>query len=265
MLVFFSDINLLSSPKLRLLMQSLIILLFVFFLDIGIKETKIVLLDNMLENTYFRYFFTTFCLLILINGSNFIDGLNGLLISYFGIIFAIIFYLNFYIVLSLEKELIILFVLVLIYLFLLNINNKLFMGDSGSYSLSLLCGYFLIKIYEHNQEISPFFIVLLLWYPCFENLFSIIRKFSLKKSPVTADSNHLHQLVFVYFKKKDFVKYFSINNISSFVIILYNIMIFLISLYDPANTQLQIILILLNIFIYLLVYFKLFSLKYNLK
>ena len=76
------------------------------------------------------------------------------------------------------------------------------MGDSGSYALGLMCGYFLIKIYELNQEISPYFIILLLWYPCFENLFSIIRKFSFRKSPINADNNHLHQLVYFYLKKK---------------------------------------------------------------
>ncbi len=261
---FFSDINLLSSPKLRLLIQTSIIILFVFLLDIEIYETKFVLLDSLLENIYFRYFFATFCLLILINGSNFIDGLNGLLLSYFGLITFIIFYLNFYITLGIEKELIMLFIIVLIYLFFLNINNKLFMGDSGSYALSLLCGYFLIKIYEINQEISPYFIILLLWYPCFENLFSIIRKFSLKKSPIIADNNHLHQLIFIYFKKKNFFKNININNVSSFVIIFYNLIIFLISLSDPGNSQLQIALVVLNIIIYLFVYFKLFSFKYSL-
>ena len=62
----------------------------------------------------------------------------------------------------------------------MNINGKLFMGDSRSYVLGLICGYFLIEIYAFGPNISPFFIVLLLWYPCFENLFSILRKFSLK-------------------------------------------------------------------------------------
>ena len=35
----------------------------------------------MIENMM-RFIFTTFCLMILINGSNFIDGLNGLLLGY---------------------------------------------------------------------------------------------------------------------------------------------------------------------------------------
>jgi len=262
---FASDTNFLSSPKLRLLIQSLIIVFFVFFLDIKIYETKFILLDRLLENIYFRYFFSAFCLLILINGSNFIDGLNGLLIGYFTMIIFIVFYLNFNSYLGIEKNIIFLFLLTLVYLFILNINNKLFMGDSGSYVLGMICGYLLIKIYEFNQEISPYFIILLLWYPCFENLFSIIRKFSFRKSPINADNNHLHQLVFFYLKKKKFLKKFNVNNASSFLIILYNLLIFTVSLNSMSNSQFQITLVLFNIIVYLTIYFKLFTFKYKIK
>mgnify|MGYP001275143350 CR=1 FL=1 len=262
---FSSDTSFLSSPKLRLLIQSIIIISFVFLLDIRINQTKFIILDILLENIYFKYAFSAFCLLILINGSNFIDGLNGLLLGYFTLIMLIIFYLNFYTYLALDKNSIILFMLTLGFLLILNFNNKLFMGDSGSYTLGLLSGYFLIKFYEFNQEISPYFIVLLLWYPCFENLFSIIRKFSYKKSPINADNNHLHQLIFFYIKKNNFFKNLSLNNISSFFIILYNLIIFMFSLYNPSNSQFQICLVLLNIIIYLILYFKLFSFKYKFK
>ena len=105
----------------------------------------------------------------------------------------------------------------------------------------------------------------LLWYPCFENLFSIIRKFSLKRSPINADNNHLHQLIFFYLKKKIINKKINVNNISSFVIIFYNLLIFLFGLTNPSNSQLQIALILLNIIIYLLVYFNLFNFRFKLK
>lgn len=262
---FISDVNLLSSPKLRFLAQSAIIIFFVILLDIKINQTKFHLIDIFLKNIYFKYFFSVFCLLVLINGSNFIDGLNGLMLGYFTSIILIIFYLNLNVSLEIENNLIISILIILVYLFILNINNKLFMGDSGSYLLSLLSGYLLIKIYEVSPQISPYFIILLLWYPCFENLFSIIRKFSLKKSPIAADNNHLHQLIFIYLKKKLVSKNFNINNISSFIIIFYNLFIFSISLVDPSNSQLQITLVIINIIIYLFTYFKLFSFRYKIK
>ena len=177
----------------------------------------------------------------------------------------IIFNLNFFLDLELEKNLIINLMIILIYLFLLNINNKLFMGDSGSYVLSLICGYLLIKTYAVNQNISPYFIILLLWYPCFENLFSIIRKFSFKRSPIAADNNHFHQLLFFYANKKFKTKKFNANNLSSYLIILYNVLIFVIACNDPSNTQLQILLTTFNIVVYLWIYFKLFSFKNNIK
>ena len=46
-----------------------------------INSSRIELFDIILNNKFFAIFFSAFCLLILINGSNFIDGLNGLLIS----------------------------------------------------------------------------------------------------------------------------------------------------------------------------------------
>ena len=260
---FMSDLNFLSSPKLRLFIQTTFILIFVFLLDIQINETRVVFIDIWLENLYFKYFFSIFCLLILINGSNFIDGLNGLMLGYFFLIICIIFNLDFYTYIVLEKKLIISLIIILIYLFILNVKNKLFMGDSGSYVMGLICGYLLIKIYEANQEISPFFIILLLWYPCFENLFSIVRKFSLKRSPINADNNHFHQLMYFYIKKKVKLKNINTNNLSSYLIIFYNFCIFLIGSNDPSNTQLQIILITFNILVYVTVYFKLFKFRYK--
>ena len=255
---FASDTNFLSSPKLRLLIQSSIIICFVVLLDLKINETNFLLLDKLLESIYFKYFFSSFCLLILINGSNFIDGLNGLLIGYFSLIISIILYLNPFLYFGIEKNIIAFLLLSLIYLFFLNINNKLFMGDSGSYTLGLISGFFLIKLYEFNDEISPYFIVLLLWYPCFENLFSIIRKFSFRKSPISADNNHLHQLIYYFLKKKKITTKISINNASSFLIILYNLFVFFLSLNYMSNSQFQIIMVLVNIILYLIVYFKLF-------
>ena len=59
-------------------------------------------------------------------------------------------------------------------------------------------GYLLIELHKYHPNISPFYIVLLLWYPSFENLFCIIRKFKLGKSPVSPDSKHFHHLLFYF-------------------------------------------------------------------
>ena len=67
-------------------------------------------------------------------------------------------------------------------LLFLNFLNKLFLGDNGAYMISFFIGFYLITIYNQNyQNITPYFVILLLWYPCFENLFSILRKIYYKK------------------------------------------------------------------------------------
>tara|TARA_B100001093_G_C26711496_1_gene963618 strand:- start:171 stop:1190 length:1020 start_codon:yes stop_codon:yes gene_type:complete len=260
---FISDINFLSSPKIRLLIQSILVFFFVFLLDIKIYSTRFILLDLLLENIYFKYFFSAFCLLILINGSNFIDGLNGLMLGYFSSIIFLLFFLNYYIFLEIDKNLILSLLFILVFLLILNINNELFMGDSGAYVLGSICGYLLIKIHEVNQEISPYFIILLFWYPCFENLFSILRKIYTKKSPTVADNNHFHQLIFFFIKKKNFLKKFNANNISSFAIIIFNLVGFIIGSNDPSNTKLQVSLVFFNITFYLVIYSSLLKFKYR--
>ena len=56
---------------------------FINFDQIFINSIRIENFDNLLSNIYFKYFFTIFCFLVLMNGSNFMDGINTLLVGYF--------------------------------------------------------------------------------------------------------------------------------------------------------------------------------------
>ena len=90
-----SDKNLLTNPKLRFSIQIVIISLLVFFEDLRINQLRILVIDDLLSNYLFNFILTTFCLAILVNGSNFIDGLNGLLSGYFlGVILSILYIVN---------------------------------------------------------------------------------------------------------------------------------------------------------------------------
>jgi len=151
----------------------------------------------------------------------------------------------------------------IIILLIFNFFNIFYLGDSGTYLLSCFVGCVLIAIYNQNQIFSPFFVVLLLWYPCFENLFSIIRKFKIKKSPIDADSKHLHQLIFYFLKKKFKRNNLITNNCSSIIINLYNLIIFFTAKSYIHNTQFLIFLLLLNITVYTFFYVKLFNSKYK--
>jgi len=252
----FSDLNYLNSPKKRLLIQFLIILFFVILQNVYIEDLRNEFINKILLNTYTKYIFITFCLLILVNGSNFIDGCNGLNIGYFLLILISISFLNYHKIEIQSHEIINLTIMIFLLLCILNMMNLLYLGDSGAYIVSFYIGYVLIKLYVNNPNLSPYFIALLLWYPAFENLFSIIRKkFSSNVSPINPDNNHLHQMVFKYLNKK-FNIYNNLSNpISSILINLYNFLIFIIGINIFNNSKLLIFLILLNLLIYLIIYF----------
>ncbi len=260
-----TDLKIIASPKIRFLIQATLLFLVVYLSDLKIYPTRVYIIDFLISNNLLNYIFSTFCLLILINGSNFIDGLNGLLVGYYLLISLIFYQLGFINFLDVENNSLLFFSTILFILFLLNLFKKSFMGDTGAYILGFFYGYLLIKIYVENQTFSPFFVILLLWYPCFENLFSILRKFQLKKSPIKPDSNHLHQLLFFYLKKKYKLKSIFANNCGSLIILFYNFIILTIGIQNISNTQYQIILLIFNTLIYCAIYFKLFNYKYKLK
>ena len=259
----FSDLKLIKSAKKKFSLQIIVILLYVIFNDIQIDDTRVILLDTILQNDYINYLFITFCTLIIINGSNFIDGMNTLCVGYYLLIISIIFYLQLNEIIIINNISIIYILIIMLSVYLLNLANQLYLGDSGSYLLGFSFSIFLISVYNWNQHISPFFIVLLLWYPSYENLFSIVRKNILKRSPMHPDSKHNHQLIFFYIKKKFNLNIFLANTLTGQIINFYNCIIFFVGLNFINNSNIQISLILLNITMYTLVYYKSFKFKYR--
>tara|TARA_B100000900_G_scaffold79224_1_gene63669 strand:- start:1418 stop:2434 length:1017 start_codon:yes stop_codon:yes gene_type:complete len=256
-----SDIGYFSSAKLRLLIQSIIILYFIISTETILTSIRIENFDLLLDNYWFSLFFTLLCFMILTNGTNFIDGLNGLVLSYCLLIILLITYLGLFKYSFMSHKDMITIIIVLSYLALFNYFNKLYIGDSGSYLIGFLLGYILLQIYEKNPYFSPYFIALLLWYPVFEILFSIIRKIKINKSPLKPDNKHLHHLLFLYFEKKFKFKTNTTNNLTSILIITYNLMIFVIASQELYSSTLHILLFTINIFNYLILYSKLNHLK----
>jgi len=254
-----ADLKIIKSAKKRFIFQLIILYLFIDFMDMNIFDTRISYLDKLLISPIFNNLFVLFCVLIVVNGTNFIDGLNTNALGYYIIISLILYKIKFYYILDLSGSQWIGWMLCLIIFYFFNLFKILFIGDSGAYILGLIYSYFLIHFYNVNQNISPFFIILLLWYPCFEILFSIIRKFKLNKSPLKPDNNHLHQLLFLYFKDSLKIKTLLSNSLSANVINLYNLTILYIGSLSVRDTQYQITLIILNIFLYIILYIKLYK------
>jgi len=250
----FSDLRILNSPQKKFFLQSLIFIFFIFFYDLHILNTRIELLDRVLDINFFNFILVFFCLMVLINGTNFIDGLNGLVIGYYLIVSIFLINSGFYEDLLVNVNKIFIYFLTFTMMWIANMMRIGFLGDSGSYLLGAFFGVILIKFHQNFSLISPYYIILLLWYPCFENLFSIMRKFSHNRSPIFPDSNHFHQLVFYYVKENYKIKDTYSNNISSvFILIFVSIFICLGSI-DPYSTILQISLIIIFSVMYFIIY-----------
>ena len=144
-------------------------------------------------------------------------------------------------------------------LLLLNMFNILMLGDSGAYLLGFFVGFIIISSHVSNPDISPYFFISLIWYPCFENLFSILRKLNRQFSPLKPDNKHLHQLIFFFFIKKFDIKLIVSNNLSSAIICFFNFLIICVSSLNPSSTIFQIKLIVASIIFYNVSYMFLFK------
>mgnify|MGYP001211365779 CR=1 FL=1 len=255
--VFFiglmADIRRINSVSQRFFLQLIIVICFVSLINIEINYTKIKFVDELLEINLVNILFVTFCLLVLINGTNFLDGINGLVITYYIIIFFIfLFNLNNFIF---DKIFLSNILYVLCLMLTLNLLGLIYLGDSGSYILSLISGIFLINFASDNNSISPYFVVILLWYPCFELLFSMMRR-SLKESKTyKPDTTHLHQIIYKHLKYNSKIK----NNlflhlITTFIINFYNLVCFIVTLKYIYNSKILILIISVNIIVYVSIY-----------
>ena len=254
---FFSDLNVLKSPNFRFLLQILVVIIFVSFLEINISSIRIEKIDFLLENIFFNIFFTSFCILIIINGTNFIDGVNTSVLGYYLILLIALSNLlqNFGIE-SIGLDNLKLLIFCLICLFILNFFELLYLGDNGAYLVSLLAGILLIEVANENDLISPYYIVNLLWYPAFEILFSMIRKIKSNLSAFIPDNYHLHQLLYLLLKK-NFGNKKIINTLTGSIINLYHLIFVLIVSTDFSNTKYQIFMTFVSISFYSFIYFLL--------
>ena len=183
------------SPTKKLLILSVIIILFLYFNDFYLL--KELYFDDFkkiyLLNTFFSFFITTLCLLLLINAFNMSDGINGLAHS-ISILWLIILTILF------DLSIIYYFIILIIFVsFILNYKGKYFLGNSGSLSLSLFIG--LVAIYSYNTNhiyknfVSVEKIILIFLIPGLDMLRLFILRIASKKSPFVGDLGHFHHFL----------------------------------------------------------------------
>ena len=252
-----SDLDILHSPLFRIIFQTIIIVVYLFLFDNFVSSIRVDFFDNLLNIFFIKLFFTSFCILVLINGTNFIDGVNTLVVGYFILVASNILYLTEVIGLDLDILLVSTCLTCLVVIYIFNFFGKIYLGDGGAYLVSFVAGVTLIKFSNDNYLVSPYYIVALLWYPAYENLFSIIRKKISKKSPSVPDNEHLHQFIYLYLDKLfNIDKNFS-NTLSGVLICLYNLFYFLFIFDEYNQTEILAYSIIFNVLFYNLLYFLL--------
>ncbi len=261
-----SDRNYLSNPSIRLSIQILILLVLIYFEGLTVNYINIEFFDYILNIKIFNIIFTLFCFAVLLNGSNFLDGLNGLLSGYYiFVLFSLIYIGSTSSKVEINQfEMVNIILLLLLIFFVFNILGLVYLGDSGSYILSIIVGFILIKEYQNNIYISPYYVLTVLWYPAFENLFSLIRRLISGTKISSADKLHLHQLIFRYFRSKKILSEKITNTFSSFIILLLNLPLFIMASNNYSHTLTLVFVTMLNIFFYLIFYIyliKYFELK----
>ena len=190
----FSDVNPHFSPKLRILFQSIIIFFLVLLnSEILVLRTNINFLDYLLSYNIIKFLFTIFCIITLLNGLNFMDGVNGLVSGY---LLTVLITLNLILQANNFEYYLNNIIIIFLIFFVFNILGKSFFGDNGIYVLSIIISIIIIKEINNNQNLSPILAVSFLWYPAIENLFTIIRRLNKGKLSYMPDKLHLHSLLY---------------------------------------------------------------------
>ncbi len=179
---FFDDLYELS-PKLRLIVQSLVAILGLYFLG-GFETLTFGLFD--ISNSIITNLFAFLLIIWFINLTNFIDGING----YVGSEFVFLSLAGF--LLFADAHFLVLAVSVLGFLFWNWNKAKIFMGDVGSTLLGYNIAIF--TLYYSNQESTNFWLWIVLfslfW---FDATFTLIRRKLNKEKLSQAHKKHAYQ------------------------------------------------------------------------
>jgi len=185
-------------------------LLVMFNKNFSIHNFYIAFVDKKILLGQFYIFFTILCCLLFINAFNMLDGIN---------LSAGIYSLLLFVFLYLHQNNIIFIVLMssIIFFLIKNYQNKLFLGNNGSYLLGFILSFFFINL-NSTKVISVEEIFLAMIIPGFDMLRLYVQRIYNKKNPFKADLNHLHHLL---------LKKFSYNKAINYLLLILSLPIFL--------------------------------------
>ena len=202
------------SPLIKIILLSIISYLSIILSEnLTVTKFYISTYDTFFNLEYFSIFFTILCILTLINSFNLIDGINGLSIGV-----MIIWFLSYLVLYNYQLEfftndnfriLLLIIIINLFIIFVFNIRNTYFLGDSGTLFLSYLFGMLIIKATNENYAVgvSTFIsaeqLIILFFIPFVDMVRVMLSRIKNKKNPFYGDRNHLHHYILNYTNNKN--------------------------------------------------------------
>ena len=202
------------SPLIKIILLSIISYLSIILSEnLTVTKFYISTYDTFFNLEYFSIFFTILCILTLINSFNLIDGINGLSIGV-----MIIWFLSYLVLYNYQLEfftndnfriLLLIIIINLFIIFIYNIRNTYFLGDSGTLFLSYLFGMLIIKATNENYAVgvSTFIsaeqLIILFFIPFVDMVRVMMSRIKNKKNPFYGDRNHLHHYILNYTNNKN--------------------------------------------------------------
>ncbi|MDL5514658.1 MraY family glycosyltransferase [Arenibacter sp. M-2] len=192
------------APKKKFMIQILAALMVIVVTDVRIASCYGLL--GLEELPYIvSVAFSVFVFLAVINAFNLIDGIDGLA-GTIGVIVTATFG-GFYILNERYLMVIISFALIGALIGFLRFNlssrRKIFMGDSGSMFIGFILAYQAISFLEFNAttvtpytvHVAPIMAMAILSYPILDTLRVFTIRIAQKRSPFSADRNHIHHRI----------------------------------------------------------------------
>jgi len=155
----------------------------------------------------------------IVNAFNLIDGMNGLLLFTFTIVFLCL--RSMAVIVEDNEWIYLLNILIIISVIQIFFNFPkawVFSGDLGAYAYGFVIANMVIIFFGQHPEFLTWQAILILFYPALELIFTILRRLSSNKSLFDADTEHLHHQIFHFLKKRLTSKFWS-NVLTTLILI----------------------------------------------
>lgn len=190
------DLGFHMSPQRRILAAMGASLLSIWLLGVWLPRTGVPVLDVLVDHWVIGVPLTLLVTAGIANGFNLIDGVNGLA-SLTAIAAAIA--LSHIAELTGYTTMVHLAMMVaagIFGFFLVNYPlGLIFLGDAGAYTIGFVLSWFGIAILLNSPEVSPWAILLTMYWPVADTLLAIYRRSRRNKDVSAPDRLHVHQMV----------------------------------------------------------------------